>query len=136
MDKKKKSQTGIGNLVIKTTKKGKSFLIDEGMYKVKLENIEISKGQFGEQIQWDFKIIKGKNKSKMLRDWSPVGADAKNKTGKYIKAIGRIKKISEGDFDLESLIGKKCKVLVGHADTKDGGVRNKIETVFRLDLED
>lgn len=130
-DKKKKKKAG---LIIKTRKKG-SFRIPEAMYKAKVEAIEIDDGQFGEQIVWTFKIIKGKLKKKELKFWSDVTATPKNKTGKCLKALGK-RKIRDGEFNIEKLIGKKCTIIVEDHTTKAGDETSKITQVLAYDLDE
>lgn len=128
-DKKKKKK---GGLIIKTRKKG-SFRIPEAMYKAKVVAVEVDDGQFGEQIIWTFKIIKGKLKKKELKFWSDVTATPKNKTGKCLKAFGK-RKIRDGEFNIEKLIGKKCRIIVEDHTTKAGDETSKITQVLPYDL--
>lgn len=132
MAKKKKKKKG--GLIIKTRKKG-SFRIPEAMYKAKVMKLEVDDGQFGEQIVWTFKIIKGKLKKKELKFWSPVIATPKNKTGKALKALGK-RKIRDGEFDIEKFLGKKCTIIVEDHTTKNGDETSKITQVLPFDLDE
>jgi len=132
--KKKESNT---SLVIKTSKKSKMFLIPEGIYSAKLTELKIdSEGKYGDQIIWDFSIIKGKKKGKNIRMWSPTEANPKNKTGKAIKAIGNKKKLGDGKFDLEKLIGRKCKLIIEDYTKNSGDKGSKVASVLPYDLEE
>ena len=135
MSKKKKESST--SLVIKTSKKSKAFIIPEGMYSARLIELKINtEGKYGDQIQWDFKIIKGKQKGKNLRMWSPTDANPKNKTGRAIKAIGNKKKIGDGKFDLEKLLKRKCKLIVEDYRKNDGTMGSKVGSVLPYDLEE
>ncbi len=134
MSKKKKGNSST-SLVIKTSKKGKDFSIPDGMYSVKVAAIEIADGKFGEQIQWDFKIIKGKQKGKQIRMWSPVDANPKNKSGKAIKAISN-KRLKDGKIDLEKMIDRKCKIVVENSKNESGDKRSKVISVLPYDLDE
>lgn len=131
-DKKKKKKKG--GLIIKTRRKG-SFRIPEAMYKAKVLSVDVDDGQYGEQIVWNFKVIKGKQKGKELKLWSNVIANPKNKTGKILKALGK-RKIRDGDIDLEKFVGKKCRVIVEDHETKSGDETSKITQVLPYDLEE
>lgn len=131
MSKKKKKK---GGLIIKTRKKG-SFRIPEAMYKAKVVKLEVDDGQFGEQIVWTFKIIKGKLKKKELKFWSPVIATPKNKTGKALKALGK-RKIRDGEFNIEKFLGKKCTIIVEDHITKNDDETSKITQVLPYDLDE
>lgn len=138
MSKKKNKRSGDSStsLIIQTSKKSKGFRIPEGIYTAKLDDVEFTDGQYGKQIVWTFKIIKGKKKGRPLKMWSDIKANPKNKTGKAIKAIGNNRKITDGDFNLRKLIKRKCKLLVADHKNKAGEATSKIESVLPYDLDD
>ena len=134
-DKKKKKKKKSGGLIIKVRKKS-SFKIPEGMYKAKLENVEVDDGQYGEQIVWTFRPLKKKYKKNSLKMWSDVEASPKNKTGKCMKALGHRKIKKDGEFDIEKLVGRKCTLIVEDHTTAKGDETSKITGVLPYDVDD
>ena len=130
--KKKKKKSG---LIIKVRKKS-SFKIPEGIYKAKLESVEVEDGQYGEQIVWTLRPTKKKYKGKTLKTWSPIEANPQNKTGKYMKAFGLKKIKKDTEFNIEKLVGRKCRVIVEDHTTTKGDETSKITSVLPLDEDD
>lgn len=128
-------------IVIKVNKSTPQDPIPEGLYSVYVKDISEENGDFGEYLKFSFVITDGK-----YRDTQRSSVCSKkisySESGKhsklyiYIKALtGKAPVVGE-DFDIESLKGKSCQILVKDDKEKDGVMYQKITDIMPLKVED
>jgi len=128
-------RTAMKKLRIPMSKKSISISFKEDIYIVKIVELKSDEGKFGPQIQWTFKILKGKYKDATILAWTPLEARPKNKLGKWLKKLIPDLKFKDGKFDIaKALLGKKVRISIAHTEkvNDDGTPQSRVEEVFRL----
>jgi hypothetical protein len=95
-----------------------------GEYRVELTAIELSTGQYGDQLKWTFHVLeKGRN----LVAYSSLSASLASKCMKWAGALlGRPIQAGE-QVDFEALVGKTAIAVVVRKRKDDGTEYNAIE---------
>lgn len=122
-------------IVIKVNKTTPQEPIPVGLYSAYVKDISEGDGEFGEYLKFSFVITDGKYRDTMRNSvckkkisYSETGKHSKLFT--YIKALtGKAPVVGE-DFDIESLKGKSCQILVKDDKEKDGVLYQKITDVM------
>lgn len=127
-------------IVVKVNKSTPQEAIPEGMYTAYLQDISEGDGEFGEYLKFTFVIADGKYRNTQRNSvcnkkisYSETGKHSKLYT--YIKALtGKAPAVGE-DFDIESLKGKSCQILVKDDKEKDGVMYQKIADIMPSKVE-
>ena len=127
-------------IVIKVNKSTPQEAIPEGLYSSYVKDISEESGEFGEYLKFTFIITDAKYRDTLRNSicnkkisYSENGKHSKLYT--YIKALtGKAPVVGE-DFDIESLKGKTCQILVKDDKEKDGVMYQKIADIMPLKVE-
>jgi hypothetical protein len=109
--------------------------IPEGLYQAYVKDISEGKGEFGEYLKFAFIITDAKyrdtQRNSICKKKITFSQDDKNsKLFTYIKALVGQAPVEGEDFDIESLKGKPCQILVKNDKEKDGVMFQKITDVM------
>ena len=101
--------------------------IPTGEYRVELTAIELSTGQYGDQLKWTFSVLdKGRN----LVAYSSFSASLASKCMRWAGALlGRPIQPSE-QVDFEALVGKTATAVVVKQRKDDGREFNKVDDLL------
>jgi hypothetical protein len=129
------------SIIIKVKKSTPQDPIPEGLYSAYVQEISAAKGEFGEYLKFAFVITDGKYRNiqrnsvcNKIISYSEKGKHSKLYL--YIKALtGQAPTIGE-DFDIESLKGKACQILVKDDKEKDGILYQKITDIMPAKVEE
>jgi hypothetical protein len=101
--------------------------IPTGDYRVELTAIELSTGQYGDQLKWTFHVLeKGRN----LVAYSSLSASLASKCMRWAGALlGRPVQAGE-QVDFEALVGKTAIAVVVRKRKDDGSEYNAIEDLL------
>lgn len=119
----------------KLTKQTKK-LLPGGTYRAKIDSIIETKGQFGPQLEFDFRIhesLTGTGPSTVVHAWAKAVLAEDSKLGLWVKAI--LGSVPE-DLDTDKLIGLQCLVELGQAISKSGLPCNTVVDVGHLKDDD
>lgn len=97
-------------------------IVDPGEYKAELRNIVSKEGKFGFYYQFEFKIIGDTDyEDSIIFGNAPERFAANTKLDGWIAALGvDTSEFETGDtFELEELIGSRCRILVEHTVRKN-----------------
>ncbi|KKS41858.1 MAG: hypothetical protein UV61_C0001G0084 [Candidatus Gottesmanbacteria bacterium GW2011_GWB1_43_11] len=124
-------------IIVKVTEAEIQEPIPEGLYKATVIAVEESTGNFGDYLKFRFEIIDGEQKgvSRTLVASKKIKVSSTGKTSKLygiIKALTKVEPVMDDDFDVESLKGKACQILVKNGPTKDGITYQNITDVMPL----
>lgn len=128
-------------IIIKVNKTKPQEPIPEGLYLAYVQDISEGDGEFGEYLKFTFVITDGKyrdtQRNSVCKKKISFSEDGKNsKLYTYIKALtGKVPAVGE-DFDIESLKGKSCQILVKDDKEKDGVMYQKITDIMPPKAED
>lgn len=123
------------SIVVKVNKSVPQDPIPEGMYTAYVQDISEGTGGFGDYLKFTFVITEGKHKniqrtSVCSKKISYSEAGKHSKLYMYIKALsGKAPDVGE-DFDIESLKGKSCQILVKNDKVKDGVMYQTITDIM------
>lgn len=129
------------SIIIKVNKSIPQEPIPEGLYLAYVKDISEGEGEFGEYLKFTFVIADGKYKN-TLRNSVCKKKISYSESGKhsklyiYIKALTGKAPIVDEDFDIESLKGKSCQILVKDDKEKDGVMYQKITDIMPSKVED
>ena len=97
--------------------------IEPGVYNVTIEDIEQVDGQYGEQLQWTFRV----DADHTLRAWSSFKLSSGSKLGKWCVALlGAV----PDQLEATDLVGQACAVMVSLEAHADGSEFNKVTSVM------
>jgi len=98
-----------------------------GEYRVELTAIELSTGQYGEQLKWTFQVLeKGLN----LVAYSTLSPSLASKCMRWASALlGRAIQAGE-QVDFEALVGKTAVAVVVRKRKEDGSEYNAVEDLL------
>lgn len=124
-------------IIVKVSEAEIPVPIPEGLYKAAVIAIEENTGNFGDFLKFRFEIIDGEQKgvNRTLVASKKIKVSA---TGKSSKLYGLVKVLTKqepdinDEFDVESLKGKTCQILVKDGPTKDGITYQNIVDVMPL----
>lgn len=112
-----------------------TVIVDDGTYKATLSNISQFSNAFGNRIGFEFTLHgAGVEGEKVMRSTNSA-LSARSKLAEMITGItGRelTKDELANGFDVESLIGKSCMVLVLTSKSKSGAVYSNVEKIFQV----
>lgn len=98
-------------------------VLDTGTYLATVASITTTTGQFGEQLQWDFKLEDGS----MQRAWCSMSLTPKSKLFLWSKALlGEV----PDTLDTDALIGMPCRLSILAKTREDGTEFNKVDAVL------
>ena len=98
-------------------------VLDTGTYAATVASITTTTGQFGEQLQWDFKLDDGSSQ----RAWCSTSLTPKSKLFLWTKALlGDVPDTLETD----ALIGLPCRLSILSKAKEDGTEFNKVDQVL------
>lgn len=111
--------------------------IPEGLYRASVIEIEEGTGSFGDYVIIRFEIIDGDHKgiSRTLVASKKITTSKNGNTSKLygiIKALTKVEPAMNGDFDIETLKGKTCQMLVKNGPEKNGITYQEIKDVMPL----
>lgn len=111
-----------------------AVIVNDGTYKATLSNISQFSNAFGNRIGFEFTLHgDGVEGEKVMRSTNSA-LSARSKLAEMITGItGRelTKDELANGFDVESLIGKSCMVLVLTSKSKNGAVYSNVEKIFQ-----
>ena len=98
-------------------------VLDTGTYAATVASSTTTTGQFGEQLQWDFKLDDGSSQ----RAWCSTSLTPKSKLFLWTKALlGDVPDTLETD----ALIGLPCRLSILSKAKEDGTEFNKVDQVL------
>jgi len=113
-----------------------SDLVENGVYPAKLTSIRQFANAYGPRLGFDF-TLGGNGAGKTITRSTAPNFTKKSKLAELIRGLSEIEpspiELSEG-FDLETLVGSDCQVLVLQSTSKNGNVYSSVEQVFRLSV--
>lgn len=113
-------------------------IVSPDIYEATVKSFSTGEGNFGDYIKVEFSISSGAYEgitksliaSKKLQK-SPKGT---SKLMSLVETLlGRNLEVNE-DFELEDLVGKKCRIVLGDPITKDGVQYQKVEKILASKL--
>jgi hypothetical protein len=111
---------------ITITVRGKEPL-PTGEYRVELTAIELSTGQFGDQLKWTFRVL---DKGRHLVAYSSISDSPDSKCMRWAGALmGRAVQLGE-QVDFESLVGKTAIAVVVKQRRENGQEFNRVEELL------
>lgn len=128
-------------ILVKVNKSTPQEPIPEGLYSAYVQDIAEEDGEFGAYLKFNFIITEGKYRNVQRNSVcsKKISYSEKGKHSKlylYIKALtGKGPEVGE-DFDIESLKGKSCQILVKDDKEKDGILYQKITDVMPPKVEE
>lgn len=120
-------------LVVKHLKAAPPVALKNGTYKAVLSNIKQFANTYGQRIGFEFTVTDGPSEGeKVMRSTAPQ-LTRQSKLAEVIEGmLGREltdKELTEG-FNLETLLGRECSILVLQSRSKAGAVYANVEQVF------
>jgi len=120
-------------LLVKPKQSEPVAAIKDGTYRAKVSNIKAFTNNYGQRIGFEFTVMGGEHDGhKVLRSTAPQ-LTRQSKLAEVIEGItGRsldTKELTEG-FDLSSLLGQECNILVLQQRSRTGAVYSNVEKVF------
>ena len=109
--------------------------IPEGLYQAVLKLVEEGSGEYGDYVKFTFEITEGEHKG-VTRNSVASKKLSKTKSGKasklydYVKALSKSTPKTGEELDVETLVGKKCQILVKDGKEKDGILYQVISAVM------
>src|SRR3989337_1893697 len=106
--------------------------IEAGVYPATVAKVEPADGSFGEQVRFTFAVdgLKSVDGDPLdLWAWSSQKLNPKSKLWRWAKAITGLEPVKGEVFELESLVGKPCGLLVVREEN-DEGVRCRVTEVL------
>ena len=110
-----------------------SDLVEDGVYPATLTAIRQFSNAYGPRLGFEF-ALGGNGAGNTVTSSTTPNLTEKSKLAELIRGLSekelRPTELSEG-FDLETLIGSNCQVLVLQNTSKNGNVYSNVEQVFR-----
>lgn len=98
-------------------------VLETGTYAATVASVTPATGQFGEQLQWEFKLEDGSSQ----RAWCSTSLTPKSKLFAWTKALlGEVPDL----LDTDDLIGKPCRLSLLAKTKEDGSEFNKVDAVL------
>jgi hypothetical protein len=108
--------------------------IEADVYLAKLQGIEEKVTEFGPAARFSFIVVEGNSAGATVSGLASIpsgGMGPKSKLRHFVEALlGRPLDDDDDEIDLDSLIGKTCRINVIQEQGKDGGTYNKITEVL------
>lgn len=105
-------------------------LVEDGVYPATLTNIKQFENAYGPRLGFEFTLGGKGGGVTVLRSTTPQLTPQSKLAGLIRGLTGA--ELPGGEFDLESLLGKQCQVLVRRSTNKNGKTYCNVEQVFRL----
>ena len=100
-----------------------------GEYRVELTAIELSTGQYGDQLRWTFRVLE---KGRTLVAYSSLSASLASKCMRWASVLLR-RPIQAGEqVDFEALVGKTAIAVVVKKRKDDGTEFNAVEDLLPI----
>jgi len=120
-------------LVVKPKQAAQSASIKDGTYRAKLTNVKPFNNNYGPRVGFELSILGGPHDGqKVMRSTAPQ-LTKQSKLAEMIEGVtGKPltdEELSDG-FDLSSLLGSECNILVLQQRSKAGAVYSNVERVF------
>ena len=110
-----------------------SDLVEDGVYPATLTAIRQFNNAYGPRLGFEF-ALGGNGAGNTVTSSTTPNLTEKSKLAELIRGLSeeelRPTELSEG-FDLETLVGSDCQVLVLQSTSKNGSVYSNVEQVFR-----
>lgn len=109
-------------------------LVEDGLYPAKLTDIKQFENAYGPRLGFEF-TLGGNGEGKTVMRSTTPNLTEKSKLADLIRGLTDTELGPTdmfGGFDLETLIGKDCQVLVRQSRSKNGKTYSNVEQVFRL----
>lgn len=104
-----------------------------GKYLAVVESVEQDTNSlYGDQIRWTFRIVDGEYANRKMLAWSAYRQQATDRSKLYRWYTILTGITPTGKFDLESVIGKRCLILVKEQTRADGSVISKVDDLQPL----
>lgn len=103
-------------------------VVEAGEYVAKVAKLEEVDGQFGKQLKAAFELAEFPGVQ--VSGWASLKMSPKSKLYGWAKAICYGGEDFEGQFDLDNLLGRACRVVLAVENGSDGQEHNKIIDVF------
>lgn len=98
-------------------------VLDTGTYTATVASIEQTDGQYGPQLQWDFRLEDGSSQ----RAWCSQSLTPKSKLFAWAKALlGEV----PDSIDTDDLLGLPCRLSIVMRTREDGSETNKVDNVL------
>lgn len=102
--------------------------VEPGEYIAKVAKLETVSGEYGEQLKVSFELAE--QPGVLVTGWASLKLSPKAKLYKWASALCFGGADFEGDFDLDNLMGRACRLILALETGKDGQEHNKIVDVF------
>jgi len=124
---------------IKVTEYEAEKIVAPDVYEATVKSFSFGEGSFGDYVKIVFSISNGayEGVDKTLIASKKIQKSSKGPTKLMEVAetlLGRNLEVAE-EFDLDSLIGKNCRIVVGESTKKDGIEYQKVEKVLTSKLK-
>ena len=110
-----------------------SGLVEDGVYPAKLTAVRQFSNAYGPRLGFEF-TLGGKGAGNTVMSSTAPNLTEKSKLAELIRGLSekelRPAELSEG-FDLETLVGRECQVLVLQSTSKNGSIYSNVEQVFK-----
>lgn len=101
-----------------------------GEYPVRIAEIKLETGQFGDQLRFRFDVMAPGFEDRNLTGWASATFSNKSKLYQWTKAaFGGVEIPREWTFDSDKLIGRECIAVVLVRTADDGSEFNKIDAL-------
>lgn len=122
-------------MIVKPKAVAQAQVVKDNTYPAKLIEVKTFVNSFGERLGFIFAIQGGQhNGVELMRSCSPQ-LSRQGKLAELLQGVlGReltVQELEHG-FDLESLIGSQCQILVLQTKSRNGQVYSNIERVFSI----
>lgn len=107
--------------------------VDAGTYRARVEDVELTDGEFGPQLKLRFRLAEEGFEDVTLLAWASAKLSPKSKLFGWVNALLFAGAGIPAGFDLdtEALQGKECQLLV-EVTKKDAGEFNKVKDVLPI----
>lgn len=103
-------------------------VVEPGEYAAKVAELEVVDGQFGKQLKVGFELAEFAGVQ--VSGWASLKLSPKSKLYKWAKAICFGGEDFAGDFDLDNLLGRACRLVLDVKQGNDGAEHNNIVDVY------
>lgn len=106
--------------VIPVKKSAAQVVIPVGVYEAVIEKYEQKKGNWGDYLQILFKIINGEHEGTIKSTVVSLKiTDSPTKPSRLFTLIKNLGFEPNEEFDIDSIVGKKCRIMVTNGQMKD-----------------
>lgn len=107
--------------------------VDAGSYRARVEDVELTEGEFGPQLKFKFRLAEESFEDVVLLAWASAKFSPKSKLFSWVNALvfGGAGIDASYDLDTDTLRGRECMLLV-EVQRKETGEYNKVRDVIAL----